>query len=646
LKKSEQQVLSLTAFVLIIVTVSAVYTYNTDPQTQENIKLSGIKQKLNAPINAEFLGIKQYQLLDHSITVYTWRQENTLYEAQLNEQESIIKTTTYQHYTNDTNITMTPALAETLAQQKLISMTQYPPGHPNLSEPKFEYYTFRSQGPNWVVQWKLHSGNYTISNIGFEVLVFTETGETSVNSNKFNEVTQIPEYAPPKISHIEAEQLAADYFKESMEYTTVKSTRAQGVQISPPDDIFIQPPYRLYWSVIVSGIGMEDGVPDSRRPVFHIDAYTGELLSSYYISIGWETINWMRSSYPYYGSVYPKIVDKTSRDFDFPFSSEEVKEMVLNHSALYRVNSDGSLRIRVKDEVSISNDLSWDTIILGTIENKPVVASYWTASYNWIKTGLINPPNSIQDLINADVLIDGFIIIVDPITGELLHFFNSTRNSLPSNTLIITREQAVNITATSPLADLENKIIKQDSIVYAEPRIIKTDWNSQLANVGDFRRLYIADVNQTGARIYWIIEYSNVPEAHGGFTGVYLVDAETGQVALALEDYPLPDLLFRGYGPEQIYLRRGETFSFNITVEAASTLEAVLPVTLSVDQIPKGVTVIIKRDILQLSNQKIATFNVTLIASPDAVSGIYNAYFKIRLLGRGTSVHPILEIIE
>jgi hypothetical protein len=82
-------------------------------------------------------------------------------------------------------------LAETLTQQKLITETKYSPGHPNLSDPTFEYYTYRPQGPNWVVQWKLHSGNYTISNIDFEVIVYTETGETQVNYNEFNERARV-----------------------------------------------------------------------------------------------------------------------------------------------------------------------------------------------------------------------------------------------------------------------------------------------------------------------------------------------------------------------------------------------------------------------------------------------------------------------
>jgi len=644
--KTRQQLVTITAILLIIIIASAAYVYQTDPRIKEYIKLSGVKHQLNTPANAEFLGIKQYKLLDQSITVYTWRQKNTLYEAQLDEQESIIKTTTYQHNTNETNITMTPALAETLAQQKLITDTQYPPGHPNLSKPTFKYYTYRPKGPNWVVKWRLHSGNYTISNIDFAVIVYTETGETQVDYNEFNEVTEIPVFDPPTVSSEEAEQLAADYFKEYMEYASAESIRGHGIWISSPDDFFIRHPYRLYWSVSVQGMGLLGGVPTSISPVFLIDAYTGELLSSYHIDIGWDAINWKSRSYPYYGSTYPRIIDKMPQGYDFPVSMEEVKEQLSNHSASYRSNINGTIRIRTYDETSISNGLSWDTIILEIYENRPVMASYWSASNNWIKSGLIKPPGSIRSFIKADGLIDGLFIVIDPITGELIHFYNSTKGSIPTNTLNITREQAINITATSPLTDPEDRIVSQESLVLAEPRIIKPDWVSQLTYMGDFRRLYTSDVNQTEPRVYWIIKYEKNPEVHGGFTGIYLVNAETGELALALEDYPLLNLLFRGYAPEKITLRRGGTVSFNITVEAASTLEAQLPITLTADNLPTGITAIIQRDTMQLSCQKTATFKVILNASPEASTGIHFTSLKLRLLGRGTSAHFDLEITE
>lgn len=531
-----EQITAITALFLVLVTTTAAYLHQTDPRTQESILLFNIRQELNPPASSEFLGIKQYDLLDNSITVYTWRQENTLYEAQIDEQGNIIKATTYQHNTNETKITMTPALAETLAQQKLITETQYPPGHPNLSEPTFEYYTYRPKGPNWVVKWRLHSGNFTIFNVDFKVIVYTETGETSVDYNEFNEVTEIPEFAPPKVSSEEAKQLAANYFKESREYATVESTKVHSIWISPPDALFIRQPYRLYWSVSVSGMWLEKGIPTSRTPTFHIDAYTGELLSSYYIGWGWDAINWKSRSYPYYGSIYPKIIDNTPKGYDFPLSIEEVKEQLSNNSALYRSNINGTFRIRVYDETSISNSLSWDTIILEIYENRPVMASYWSVSYNWIKTGLIKPPDNIQSLINADGLINGLFIVIDPITGELIHFYNGTRVGPPTNMLNITREQAINFTATSPITDQKNKIIAPENLVLAEPRIIKPDWVSQLAHIGDYSHLYIAEGNQTEPRIYWLIEYESSPDVHGGYTGIYLVDAETGQLALALED--------------------------------------------------------------------------------------------------------------
>ena len=644
--KTRKQLVAITAMLLIIITASAAYVYQTDPRIKEYIKLSSIKHQLNTPANAEFLGIKQYKLPNHTITVYTWRQKNTLYEAQLDEQGSIIKATTYQHNTNETNITMTPALAETLAQQKLISATQYPPGHPNLSEPTFEYYTYRPKGPNWVVQWRLHSGNYTIFNVGFEAIVYTETGETSVDYNEFNEVTEIPVFDPPTVSSEEAEQLAADYFKEYMEFATAESTSVHGIWISPPNDFFIRSPYRLYWSVSVQGRGLLGGVPTSISPVFLIDAYTGELLSSYHIDIGWDTINWKSRSYPYYGSTYPKIIDNTPKGYDFPLSMKEVKKQLSNHSASYRSNINGTIRIRTYDETSISNGLSWDTIILEIYENRPVMASYWSASNNWIKSGLIKPPDSIRSFINADGLIDGLFIVIDPITGELIHFYNSTKVSLPANTLNITREQAINITATSPLTDPENKIIAPENLVLAEPRIIKPDWISQLAHIGDYSRLYIAEVNETEPRIYWLIKYVSYPEVHGGYTGAYLVDAETGKIELALEDSPLPDLMFRGNTVEHIKLKRGESITFNVTVIASPTLEVRLPVTLSADQVPPEVTVIIQQGTRELSNWEPATFNVTLNASSEAHAGIHQLRFKIQLLGTRTSVNTELEIIQ
>ncbi|TFH13484.1 hypothetical protein E4H04_11885, partial [Candidatus Bathyarchaeota archaeon] len=391
MNKTAQWILGLTAIVLIIITASAIYRYQTDPQTQENIKLFEIKQRLKTPINAEFLGIKQYQLLDQSITVYTWRQEDTLYEAQLDEQETIIKATIYQNNTNKT-VTMTPALAETLAQQRLITETKYPPGHPNLSEPTFSYYSYRPKGPNWVVQWRLHSGNYTISNIDFAVIVYTETGETQVDYNEFNEVTMIPVFDPPTISSEEAGKIAAEKYRRTLDYAIIDSVEPGAIRISSPEEFLdYVPPLTLIWHVTVRGMGVSDGVPVRRNPTYSIDAYSGEVYCGIYISVGWDEINWKSVKHPYYGSVYPQIINHTPSDYEFPLSEEEIMSLISSPSRLLRSDGNESFPIRVYDEINLADSLSWETVILELVDDRPVIASYWSKAYDWVKTGTVIP---------------------------------------------------------------------------------------------------------------------------------------------------------------------------------------------------------------------------------------------------------------
>lgn len=638
--KQVDKIILLTAVILVTITISAIYLYETDPQTIENKFLTSIKHELHAPISSEFLGAKEYQLINTTITVYTWRQNNTLYEAQLDEEDNIYRSMTY--HSNSTLISMTPALAQTLAEQVLITETDYPPGNPFLSEPTFRYFEYDDRGPRWDVEWGLHSGNYTFSNVGFMVSVFMDTGKTTIADNDFDEITDIPDYKQPTISLEEAKQLAVKYFSESMNYTVIESTINHGIEISS-GDVFIDEPYKLYWSIVVSGTGQIDGVPTRRSPVFMVDAYTGEFLASYYISWGWDTINWESVKHSYYGSIYPQIINHTPRDYEFPLSEEEILSMLSSLSTLLRSEGNESFPIRVYDEINFADSLTWETVIMGLFDDKPVIASYWSKAYDWVKTGTVRPIDSIQSFIKLSEILDGVFIELDPLTSRVIYYFNNTGNP-PANNLNITRKQAINIIENSPLVDPEDRIITQDSFVSAEPRVINPDWVSQLTYIGDFRRLYVADVNQTEPRVYWLIEYEKSPEVHGGFTGTYLVDAETGEITLILEDYPLPDLLFRADNPDKLVLGRGESISFNITVEAASTLEAQFPVSVTPNQIPNGVIAVIERDTLQLSNSKTAIFKVTLTASQEAETGTYFTTFKVRLLGRSTSAHFHLEI--
>lgn len=376
-----------------------------------------------------------------------------------------------------------------------------------------------------------------------------------------------------------------------------------------------------------------------------VDAYTGELLASYYISWGWDTINWESVKHPYYGSVYPRIIDRTPRDYEFPYSEHEIMLMLSNYSRLLHFEGNESFPIRVYDEINFADSYTLETVILDLVNDKPVIASYWSKAYHWVKTGTVRPIDGIHDFMKLNEILDGVFIEIDPQTGQVINYFNNTGNP-PVNNLKITRKQAISIIENSHLVDSEDRIITQDNFVSAEPRVINPDWENQLSYIGDFRRLYVANVNQTESRIYWLIEYEKNPEAHGGYSGTYLVDAETGEIALILEDYPLPDFLFRAYTPDKLMLNRGGSISFNITVEAAPTLEAQFPVSMTPDQIPDGVIAVIERDTFQLSNSITAIFNITLVASQEAEAGIYFTTFKVRLLGRSTSNHFDLEIID
>ena len=640
MNKVDQKIV-ITAVILAIITGTAIYIHETDTQTIENRLLFNVRQELEAPATAEYLGTKEYQLIDSKVTVYTWRQDDTLYEAQVDEAGNIFKSMAYQ--SNSTLISMTPALAETLAEQRLITETEYPPGDPFLSEPTFRYFEFDDRGPRWDVKWGLHSGNYSISNVGFSVSVFMDTGKTTIGDNDFDEITDIPKFMPPTVSKEEAEQLAVKYFSESMNYTVIESTNNHGLEISS-GDIFIDEPFRLYWSIVVSGMGQIDGVPTEKRPVFMVDAYTGELLASYYISWGWDTINWKRTTYPYYGSVYPRVIDHTPHEYEFPYSVAEIMSMLSDPMSLLGSSVNESFRIDVYDEVRFEDDLCLEAISLELVDDKPVIAAYWVKAYDWVKTGTMLQIEDTRDAQNSSEVIEGVLIRLDPETGERLGQYNYSNIGSPSNTLNITREQAINITMTSPHADPEDRIIAQETLVFAEPRIIKTDWITQLYHSGDFRRLYIADVNQTTSRVYWLIRYEKNPEAHGGYTGTYLVDAETSEVALALEDHPLPDLLFRGYAPEQVKVNVSSCISFNLTITAAPTLEAQLPVSINAESMPENVTILIVEPVKQLSGEKQAVFNITVLVGEEAEPGTHNIRFEISVLGKGTSAYTRLEI--
>lgn len=187
-------------------------------------------------------------------------------------------------------------------------------------------------------------------------------------------------------------------------------------------------------------------------------------------------------------------------------------------------------------------------------------------------------------------------------------------------------------------------IHQNEALKKAEPLIIIPDWMMRLDHIGDYDHLYLTRNNVSKPRLYWLIEYVSNVGMHGGNTGRYLVDAETGELVLAVEDHPMPYLQFKVTEPEKVTLIQGESTTFNVTVSAKPTFDAVLPVTLSADQNPDGVSVSFDSENKPVSNEFPAEFKVTLRSSPETLPGTYFTVIKVSGPGFSTSAHFDLEI--
>jgi hypothetical protein len=623
LSQSGKRVLVLAALLLIVVVASAVYLNETNPETQERRRLQQIRETLNPPSSAEYLGKRTYNATGDGSTVYTWRDQATLYEALVTQEGA--KTFTYTLQQGELNATMSPLLARALSEKLFTEATQALPGYFEVTGPTPSYIQYFNLEEKWQLYWGLKLANYTVFGADFIVLVSTQTGKASVYHNSLNEAIELTVPEPPTITEEQAIAIAAESYRKQLVYPIILSNISRGLGVTTPG--FIEaPPNALFWRINVRGMGYDQGSMVHASTGYFIDAHTGET----YIG-GTEGTGavWSLGIYPYYGSAYPITRIMYPQEYPFPVTMAEAKGLILDH-ALER----------------IPRRLAWELIVLQLDDdNRSIIVSYWARTSGEYKTGALASISSLRQIEWNSQVLDGYLMVIDAETGELIQETEYRNIGEPANQLDITREQAVNITSTSPLADPDNKIITAGSLTLAEPRIIKPDWISQLTYTGHFRRLYIADVNQTEPRLYWLIEYVTNPYGHG-YSATYLVDAETGQVALAKEDHPLPDLIFRGYAPETISVKRGETVSFNITVKAAATLEAQLPVTLTPERIPEGVTALIHGETKQLSNQKTAIFMVTLMAADEAAMGTYMVIFDLRLPGRGTGVNFDLVITD
>lgn len=619
-----EQVVAITVLLLIIITASAVYIYQTDPQTKENIQLLQVKRKLNAPRTAEYLGKHMYNISNQPNTVYTWKNQTTLYEAQITP-EGTIKTYTYTLQPGELNAIMSPFIAQAIAEQLLVDITQYLPEQFIISDPTCTYSkNYFDQGGMWRIRWGLKLEDYPILGAGFSVKVFTETGKARIFHNSFNRTIGLTLPSPPVVTEDQAIKIATESYLKSLDYPVVQSATARDLGITLPGYVEI-PPNALVWNIVVSGMGYENGNMVHRSTVYSIDAHTGENYIGSSAGVG---AIWSIGSYPYYGSAYPLTTHRYPHDYEFPITLEEAKDLVYNYAL-----------------EGLPQDVAWENIILTLDdENQPLIVSFWVRAYDEFKTGTLNPPDSLRDLERDKQLLDGYMIVIDPVNGTLLHAEEILNIGPQRLGLNVSRDDAINILKNSSKTDLKGNIIKDEALKKAEPRIIIPDWMMQLGHIGDYDHLYLTRNNVSRPRLYWLIEYASNVEIHGGNTGRYLVDAETGELVLAVEDHPLPYLLFKVTEPEKVTLIQGESTTFNVTVSALPTFDAVLPVTLSPDQNPAGVSVSFDSERKPVSNEFPAEFTVTLRSSPETLPGTYFTVIKVSGPGFSTSAHFDLEI--
>ena len=596
----EEKIVAFTAIFLLIITISAVYIHQTNPQTEKNLELIQARQKSNAPPTAKYLGKHIYNISDQPIVVYTWKNQTTLYETQVSSDGSI-KTDTYELKGREENCTISPYIAETIALLSLENMTQYYSGHEMLTGPEYDYYqNYFNKGQLWCITWGLQKDGYPIMAARFVVRVYAETGEIHSIDNRF-QVGEIPSIESPKITEPEAIQIAEEAFMQSMEYPVIQGTESRGLKLSLGDEIMGLQPYQLYWIIHVYGIGIEDGHMVSTGTSYLIDAIDGTLKGG--ISAGSGVI-WSLGNYPYYGVAYPTIHHLYPYDFTFPVNFSEARLLIFNHSL-----------------IGLPENLAWEGIYLEHEYNVSFVTSYWSRAYNGIKTGILVQPNGATRILESSEILDGYLMIINAETGELINAQNITNIGHPANTLNITREQAVSIVSGSNQTDPNGRIISVDNFVHAEPRIIKPDWVKQLRHVGSYERIYITRENITDPRIYWVVDYAD-PSGRGS-SGTYLVDAETGKITLFIERGSIPTVPVSLTLPEKLTIPRNQPTSFNVTVIGRPAFDALLPAELSLEQLPDYVAINISPVSGLISNDVSVTFKVTLTPSLVAESGSY-----------------------
>jgi len=274
LSQSGKRALTLAALILIVVIASAVYINETNPETQERRQLQQLRETLNTPSSAEYLGKRIYTATGDVNTVYTWRDQATLYEA-LVIQEGATKTYTYTLQRDELNATMSPLLAQALSERLFTEATQALPDYFEATEPTPSYIRYFNLEEKWQLNWGLKLANYTVFDADFIVEVSTQTGNVAIYINSLNEAIELTVPEPPTITEEQAIDIATESYLKQLEYSIILSNTSWGLGVTIAGSDYI-PPNALVWRISVSGMGYEKENMVHASTAYHIDAHTGE----------------------------------------------------------------------------------------------------------------------------------------------------------------------------------------------------------------------------------------------------------------------------------------------------------------------------------------------------------------------------------
>jgi len=615
-------------FLLIVVVAGSVsYILIRGPSTIDKEKAIEIARRRVEPQSGlVFQRVNLFNIYGRECYVVSWKSNCSLIEVQVGTKGKILDIIDYHFLKEEHNINISRALARRIAESLLWDETRYGPESPEIGEPEVYY----GGGVGyWKFFWQRRVGNFTIFDADFLVRVDADTGEAETMINTLDDVPPLEAPENIEISKERAKEIAWSHFAEHLENATLsKFTRIiLGIKEHPEDSSN----YTAAWRVDVEGTGIENGQLVWKGTAFLIDAFTGDTISKSTIGA---PIICVIEPVEYFGNDYPVV------RCEFP----------PNQTGSYITAEEAHIDLIVKFAkglVESPQDAILE-LVLGTTQQDgtPIWAFYWARTFNGYRTGTVLAPRDYDPLSRYAPTTDSMLVLVDARDGSMISYRRIWEMPSPMNmNMSISKEQALQIIKTSDKVDPRGDIVKDEALVYAEPRVILIDWAEQLRYTGDYERIYISPTPTAEPRLYWKIVYSSNCTFHGCYHGEYVVDAVTGELMLVLEDHPmagpLPPIKF-SIEPSELVLRRGESVVVTVTVDGKPDYDVPIPVSLEFEQVPNGLSVSIEVGSGVWMTDLKTTFTFSVSASANAPTG--KTYLSVKIGAIGFEIGKSIDI--